>query len=67
MDDEIGYLSSRALAELDQARRCADAHAARGHLELAEQHLERMRRLCRIGDGPASPSAAAGSGAPRPA
>ncbi|HYE26693.1 MAG TPA: hypothetical protein VEA61_00435 [Allosphingosinicella sp.] len=47
MDDEIGYHSSRALAELDQARRCRDVHAARCHLQLAEQHLERMRSLCR--------------------
>jgi len=47
MDEEISYHSSRALAELDQARRCADAHAARCHLQLAEQHLDRMRTLCR--------------------
>jgi hypothetical protein len=46
MHDEISYHSSRALAELDSARRCADAHAARCHLELAEQHLDRMRALC---------------------
>jgi len=47
MDDEISYHSSRALAELDQARRCPDAHAARCHLQLAEQHLDRMRALSR--------------------
>ncbi|HEX8064848.1 MAG TPA: hypothetical protein VF535_16745 [Allosphingosinicella sp.] len=47
MDDEITYHSSRALAELDSARRCADVHAARCHLQLAEQHLDRMRALCR--------------------
>ncbi len=47
MDEEISYHSSRALAELDQARRCADVHAARCHLQLAEQHLDRMRLLCR--------------------
>lgn len=47
MDDEISYHSSRALAELDLARRCADVQAARCHLQLAEQHLERMRSLCR--------------------
>ena len=47
MDDDITYHSSRALAELDQARRCADVHAARCHLQLAEQHLDRMRSLCR--------------------
>ena len=47
MDDEISYHSSRALAELDSARRCADVHAARCHLQLAEQHLDRMRTLCR--------------------
>lgn len=47
MDDEISYHSSRALAELDQARRCRDVHAARCHLQLAEQHLDRMRSLCR--------------------
>ena len=47
MDEEISYHSSRALAELDQARRCADVHAARCHLQLAEQHLDRMRTLCR--------------------
>lgn len=52
MDDEISYHSSRALAELDRARRCADAHAARSHLRLAEQHLDRMRLLCR-GEGKA--------------
>ncbi|HEX8571851.1 MAG TPA: hypothetical protein VF759_03770 [Allosphingosinicella sp.] len=45
MDDEISYHSSRALAEIDQARRCADVHAARCHLRLAEQHLDRMRSL----------------------
>jgi hypothetical protein len=48
-DDEISYHSSRALAELDQARRCVDAHAARCHLQLAEQHLDRMRALARGG------------------
>jgi hypothetical protein len=47
MDDEIGYHSSRALAELDQARRCPDADSARCHLQLAEQHLDRMRALAR--------------------
>lgn len=47
MDDEISYHSSRALAELDQARQCPDVHAARCHLQLAEQHLDRMRSLCR--------------------
>jgi hypothetical protein len=47
MDDEISYHSSRALAELDQARRCPDPNAARSHLQLAEQHLERMRILAR--------------------
>jgi hypothetical protein len=47
MDDEISYHSSRALAELDQARRCPDANAARSHLQLAEQHLDRMRLLAR--------------------
>jgi len=45
-DEEISYHSSRALAELDQARRCVDVHAARCHLQLAEQHLDRMRALC---------------------
>ncbi|MEA3010295.1 MAG: hypothetical protein QOJ91_1987 [Sphingomonadales bacterium] len=47
MDDDISYHSSHALAELDSARRCADLHAARCHLQLAEQHLDRMRALCR--------------------
>jgi hypothetical protein len=47
MDDEISYHSNRALAELDQARKCSDVHAARCHLQLAEQHLDRMRSLCR--------------------
>ncbi|MEA3054035.1 MAG: hypothetical protein QOG72_2938 [Sphingomonadales bacterium] len=47
VDDEISYHSSRALAELDRARSCADVHAARCHLRLAEQHLDRMRALCR--------------------
>lgn len=47
MDDEISYHSSRALAELDQARRCSDVQVARCHLQLAEQHLDRMRSLCR--------------------
>jgi hypothetical protein len=60
MDDEISYHSSRALAELDQARRSADAHAARRHLELAEQHLERMRSLCRTAG--TNPAAAVPSG-----
>jgi hypothetical protein len=46
MDDEIGYHSNRALAELDQARRCRDVQAARCHLELAEKHLDLMRSLC---------------------
>jgi hypothetical protein len=48
-EDEISYHSGRALAELDQARRCGDAHVARCHLELAEQHLDRMRALARDG------------------
>jgi hypothetical protein len=48
MDEEISYHSSRALAELDRARECADVHAARCHLQLAEQHLDRMRTLCRV-------------------
>jgi hypothetical protein len=47
MDDEISYHSNRALAELDRTRRCGDVHAARCHLQLAGQHLERMRALCR--------------------
>ena len=47
MDDDITYHSNRALAELDLARRCPDVHAARCHLQLAEQHLDRMRSLCR--------------------
>jgi hypothetical protein len=47
MDEEISYHSNRALAELDQARRCPDANAARCHLQLAEQHLDRMRLLAR--------------------
>jgi hypothetical protein len=46
MEDEISYHSSRALAELDRARSSPDAHAARCHLRLAEEHLERMRALC---------------------
>jgi hypothetical protein len=57
MDDEISYHSSRALAELDQARKCHDAHAARCHLQLAEQHLDRMRALAHAaaGSDPAPP------------
>jgi hypothetical protein len=47
MDDEISYHSSRAIAEIDQARRCPDVHAARCHLRLAEEHLDRMRSLSR--------------------
>jgi hypothetical protein len=47
MDEEISYHSSRALAELDQACRSPDTHAARCHLQLAEQHLDRMRSLAR--------------------
>jgi hypothetical protein len=60
MDDDISYHSSRALAELDQARRSADLHAARCHLQLAEQHLERMRALCRAAaaSGPNPPALA---------
>jgi hypothetical protein len=56
MDDEIGFHSSRALAELDLARRCADFRAARAHLLLAEEHLDRVRTLCRSAGipGPAS-------------
>jgi len=45
MKDEIGYHSSRALAELDRARSCPDLRAARVHFELAERHLERLRSL----------------------
>ena len=45
MDEEISYHSNRALTEIDRARKCADVHAARCHLELAERHLERMRSL----------------------
>ncbi|HEU0133700.1 MAG TPA: hypothetical protein VFR28_02675 [Allosphingosinicella sp.] len=55
MDDDISYHSGRALAELDQARRCPDVHAARCHLQLAERHLDRMRSLCRQAAG-AEPS-----------
>lgn len=60
MDDEISYHSGRALAELEQARRCADANAARCHLELAERHLQRMRALARdvSGSDPAAPGPA---------
>ncbi|HYW17347.1 MAG TPA: hypothetical protein VE891_14500 [Allosphingosinicella sp.] len=47
MDDEINYHSSRALAELAQARRSADSNAARCHLQLADQHLQRIRALAR--------------------
>jgi hypothetical protein len=47
MDDEISFHSARALEELDRARHCADTHAARCHLRLAEEHLDRMRSLCR--------------------
>jgi hypothetical protein len=47
MDDEISYLSSRALAELDRARTCHDVQSAQSHLKLAQQHLDRMRSLCR--------------------
>ena len=50
MDDEIGFHSSRALAELDIARHCADFRVARSHLRLAEEHLDRVRALCRGGD-----------------
>jgi hypothetical protein len=48
-EDEISYHSRRALAELDRARLCHDVHSARSHLELAGEHLERMRSLCRKG------------------
>ena len=59
-DDDISYHSARALAELDQARRCADSNAARCHLELAEQHLDRMRFLARAAaaNDPAPPGLA---------
>jgi hypothetical protein len=57
MDDEIGYHSNRALAELDRARESRDAHVARCHLKLAEQHLERMRSLCREAGTPVPPLA----------
>jgi hypothetical protein len=49
MDDEINFHSSRALAELDLARQSHDIHVARCHLRLAEEHLDRMRSLCRPG------------------
>jgi len=51
MEDEISYHSSRALAELDRARHCSDVQAARSHLRLAEQHLERLRSLSRDSAG----------------
>ena len=59
-DDDISYHSGRAMAELDQARRCPDAHAARCHLELAERHLDRMRSLARTAaaNDPAPPGLA---------
>jgi hypothetical protein len=53
MDDEIGFHSRRALAEIDLARRTADSRAARSHLSLAEQHLERVRSLSGRGSRPA--------------
>lgn len=56
MDDEISYHSGRALAELDQARRCGDVNVARCHLELAEQHLNRMRSLCAAAAAAADPA-----------
>lgn len=58
MDDEISYHSSRALAELDRARHSPDLHAARCHLRLAEEHLDRMRSLCRAAVPDAGPAAA---------
>ncbi|HEX2764148.1 MAG TPA: hypothetical protein VHM92_09970 [Allosphingosinicella sp.] len=45
MHDDIAFHSRRALAEIDLARSTADSRAARAHLVLAEQHLERMREL----------------------
>lgn len=59
-EDEISYHSGRALAELDQARRCVEANAARCHLQLAEQHLDRMRALARAASSsdPTSPGLA---------
>lgn len=51
-DDQISYHSSRALAELDRARRCHDVNVARCHLQLAEQHLDRMRSLCNAAAAP---------------
>ncbi|HEY0112514.1 MAG TPA: hypothetical protein VGB59_05110 [Allosphingosinicella sp.] len=47
MDDEIGFHSGRALAELDLARGASDVEAARLHLAEAERHLDLMRELCR--------------------
>jgi hypothetical protein len=55
MDDEVSFHSSRALAELDLARQAHDVHVARCHLRLAEEHLDRVRSLCR--NGPAAATA----------
>jgi hypothetical protein len=53
MDDEIGFHSRRALAEIDLARRTADSRIARSHLSLAERHLDRVRMLAGRSSPPA--------------
>lgn len=45
MQDEIKFHSDRAIAEIDLARKAADANAARAHLNLSQLHLRRMREL----------------------
>lgn len=53
MRDDIAFHSKRALAEIDLARSTAESRAARAHLVLAEQHLDRMRELSGRGPGAA--------------
>jgi hypothetical protein len=44
-EDEIGFHTARAMAEIDLARRASDGRAARAHLALANEHLDRIRGL----------------------
>ena len=50
-DDEVGFHSKRAIEEIDVARKALDSRAARAHLTLARQHLDRVRLLSGRPDG----------------
>ena len=46
MDDDIGFHTARAMAELRIASKAADPVIARAHLNLSALHLEALRALC---------------------